>query len=368
MSGSSIGKAFKVISFGESHGPCIGVVVEGCPAGLRLDEASIQADLDRRKPGNNPELSTSRKEDDKLEVISGVFNGFTTGAPICMLTWNKDTVSTAYEKRRFTPRPGHGDYTGFVKYSGFEDYRGGGRFSARISAGFVMAGSLAKQLLKTLGVEVLAHTTAIGSVHKEDVSIEEIRENSGKNSVGCADPATAKRMEEEIIKARREGDSLGGIIEGIALNLPVGIGEPVFDNLDGELSKALFAIPAVKAVEFGSGFSAANLRGSQNNDEFYLKEGRVLTRTNNAGGILGGISNGMPLVAKVGFKPIASIPKKQRTVDLKKMEETEIEAVGRFDPCPIPRALPIVEAMMAIAICDLAIRHQLIKKVVGERG
>ncbi len=363
MDGNSIGKAFKVTSFGESHGKSVGVIIDGCPAGLKLDMEKIQKDLDRRKPGQGT-LTTARGEEDKLEILSGVFNGFTTGAPICMLTWNKDIISSGYEKRRFILRPGHADYTAFMKYGGFEDYRGSGRFSARITAGFVMAGAVAKQLLNLLDVEILAHTVEIGGIKTNEVSIEYIRKNVEKNEVRCADLKSAERMIERIKQVRLERDSLGGIVEGIALNVPFGLGEPVFDNLDGDLAKALFAIPAVKAVEFGSGFQGSRLKGSENNDIFMIKKGKIVTKTNNSGGILGGLSSGMPLVVRVGFKPIPSIPKKQKTVNIKEMTETEVESIGRFDPCPVPRAVPIIESMMAIVLSDFAIRAQSIPRVI----
>jgi len=359
---NSIGKEFVVTSFGESHGKCIGVVVDGCPAGLELDVEKIQKELDRRKAGDD--LTSSRKEEDKVEIISGIFNGFTTGAPITMLAWNKDVEPSEYEKRRFLLRPGHADYTAYMKYGGFEDYRGGGRFSARITAGFVMAGALAKQLLNLLNIEILAHTIEIGGIKISDVTIDDVRNNTEKNEARCADLKVAEKMIERIRQVRDEKDSLGGIIEGIALNVPVGLGEPVFDNLDGELAKALFAIPAVKAVEFGSGFRSSRTKGSENNDIFFMENGKIKTKTNNSGGILGGISNGMPIVVKVGFKPISSIPKKQKTVDVKDMVETEIETIGRFDPCPVPRAVPIVESMMGIVLCDFGIRTGFISRVI----
>jgi chorismate synthase len=364
MSGDSIGREFIVTSFGESHGKCVGVVVQGVPAGLTLDVDAIQKDLERRRPGNNIETSTARNEEDKVEVISGVFNGITTGAPICALVWNKDTVSTAYEKRRFTPRPGHADYTAFIKYGGFEDYRGGGRFSARNTVGLVIAGAIAKQALQSLEIDIVAHTTEIGGIAAREVDIKEIRENSESNAVRCADKAAAEKMIDALKKAKKEGDSLGGVIEGIVLGIPVGLGEPVFDNLDSDLSKALFAIPAVKAVEFGSGFAGSRLRGSQNNDAFRIKDGRIITTTNRSGGILGGISDGMPVTVRVGFKPIASIPRKQETVNMKNMENAEIEVIGRFDPCPVPRAVPIVESVIAIVLCDFAIRQHFISPVM----
>ncbi len=363
MNGNSIGKAFKVTSFGESHGRCVGAIIDGCPAGLKLDTEKIQRDLDRRKPGQST-ITTARREEDKLEIISGVLNEFTTSAPICMLTWNKDVISSGYEQRRFTVRPGHADYTAFMKYGGFEDYRGGGRFSARITTGFVMAGALAKQLLSLLNIEILAHTVEIGGIKAREMSVDDIRKNTETNEARCADSETAKKMIERIKQVRLEKDSLGGLVEGIALNVPVGLGEPVFDNLDSELAKALFAIPAVKAVEFGLGFQSSRLKGSENNDIFVMKKGKIVTKTNNSGGILGGLSNGMPIVVKVGFKPISSIPKEQKTINMKEMKETEIKSIGRFDPCPVPRAIPIVESMMAIVLCDFALRSQLIPRVI----
>lgn len=328
---NSFGKIFRVMSFGESHGPAIGVLIEGCPAGLKLDEEKIAADLKRRRPGQNA-LTSPRNEEDSFEILSGFFNGHTTGAPLCILIKNNDCDTSQYEARRFTPRPGHADYPAFVKYGGFEDYRGGGRFSARITAGWVAAGAVAKQLLEKIGVEIVARVVEIG---------------------GTADP---DQFSHRIQEAQKQGDTVGGIIEGIACNLPVGLGEPVFDNLDGELAKALFALPAVKGVEFGNGFAAARKLGSENNDAYEMIDGKVVTKTNNAGGILGGLSSGMPLVVRVAFKPIASISKPQQTIDLQTGAPTLLKVEGRFDPCPIPRALPMVEAMMAIVLSDFLLR------------
>ncbi|MBU4299351.1 chorismate synthase [Patescibacteria group bacterium] len=373
---NNFGKDFKITSFGESHGRCVGIVVDGCPAGLKLEEKEIQEDLDKRKPGQS-EISTQRKEEDKVEILSGILNGFTTGAPICFLVWNKDVKSESYEEiKKGLVRPGHVDFTAFVKYGGFNDGRGGGRFSGRITAGFVMAGAVAKKLLNLLKIEILAHTIEIGGIRAEKKSISEIRKNvypvrkgglsNGvcKNEVRCADLKMAEKMVEEIEKMRKEGDSIGGIIEGIALNLPVGLGEPIFGTLDGEISKALFAIPGVKGVEFGSGFGSARIKGSQNNDLFIIKNGKILTETNNSGGILGGISNGMPLLVRVAIKPTSSISKPQITVNIKKMKMEELRIEGRHDPCIVPRAVPVVEAMLAITICDFALRAQLIPRVI----
>ncbi len=361
---NSYGNMFTITSFGESHGSCIGVVIDGCPAGLPVTEQDIQQEVDKRRPVSP--ISTSRTEEERVEVLSGIMGGYTTGAPVTMLIWNKDVDSSQYEKTRNLLRPGHADYTAYVKYGGFNDFRGGGRFSGRITATFVMAGAVAKKLLKLIDVEILACTVEIGNIKASPMGPDEIRQNVPKNVLKCADPEAAEEMMKIIEQAREEGDSLGGIIEGTALNLPAGLGEPVFDTLEGELAKALFAIPAVKGVEFGSGFSAARMRGSENNDSFTLDNGKIVTTTNNAGGILGGISNGMPLVVRVAVKPTPSIARKQDTVDIDKMEKASIEVKGRHDTCIVPRAVPAVEAMMAVTLCDFAIRAGVIPEVVKQ--
>ena len=360
---NSFGKLFTITSFGESHGECIGVVVDGCPGGLPLALSDIQCEVDRRRPGDNP-ASTSRREKDKVEILSGVRDGFTTGAPVCLLIRNEDVDDSDYERIRYQLRPGHADYTAFVKYGGFNDRRGGGRFSGRVTAGMVMAGAVARKLLELIGVEIIAHTVAIGGITARPVDYEKIRKMVLKDSLCCADPAAAKKMMTLITKTKTAGNSLGGIIEGVALNVPAGLGEPLFDNLDGELAKALFAIPAVKGVEFGAGFRVAGLKGSENNDPFVIKNGRIFTTTNNAGGVLGGISTRMPLVVRVAVKPPASIAIEQKTVDIQKMKETNIKVGGRHDVCIVPRAVPVVEAMMAVTICDFALRAGLIPGVV----
>ncbi|MEE8420451.1 MAG: chorismate synthase, partial [Dehalococcoidales bacterium] len=251
--GNSLGELFKVTSFGESHGSCVGVVVDGCPAGLPVTEEDIQPDVDRRKPGNGA-AATRRVEEDRVEILSGVFHGVTTGAPVCFLVWNKDVDSSEYEKARYLLRPGHADYTAFMKYGGFNDFRGSGRFSGRITVGWVMAGALARKLLRLKNIEVLAHTVEIGGIKAAPRDFDEVRKKVESNILRCADSAAASEMEALIEKARAEGDSLGGVIEGIARNVPVGLGEPVFDTLDGALAKAMLAVPAVKGVEFGAGF------------------------------------------------------------------------------------------------------------------
>ena len=359
---NSLGKLFTITSFGESHGECIGVVVDGCPAGLTLSQRDIQKEVDNRRPGAVG--TTKRKEKDRVEIFSGVFNNITTGAPICLLLRNEDVDSSEYDKTVLQHRPGHADYTAFMKYGGFNDYRGGGRFSGRITAGFVMAGAIAKMLLKKIELKVLAYTVEIGGIEAEPKCLDEIIENVSKNDLRCADLKAAQDMETLIEEARRNGDSVGGIIKGLAINMPVGLGEPVFDTLEGDLAKALFAIPAVKGVEFGSGFISARRKGSENNDAFIVKDGRVITETNNSGGILGGISNGMPLELRVVIKPTASISKKQQAVSMEKMKVVEMSVGGRHDTCIVPRAVIVVEAIMAITLCDFSIRAGLLPRVI----
>ncbi len=360
---NSYGNIFRITSFGESHGSCIGVVIDGCPAGLSVSEKDIQAEVDKRSPGKGV-ASTTRAEEDRVETISGITGGYTTGAPITLVIWNKDVDSSQYEQIKDMLRPGHADYTARIKYGGYNDYRGGGRFSGRITASFVMAGAITKKLLKLAGVEVIAHTVEIAGITAETMSYDEIRKNVEKNELRCADPEAAELMLKAIEEAQGEGDSVGGLIEGIALNVPAGLGEPVFDTLEGELAKALFAIPAVKGVEFGSGFASSLMRGSENNDPFAVEDGKIVTKTNNAGGILGGISNGMPVVVGVAVKPTPSIAKKQQTVDIAKMENAELEIKGRHDACIVPRAVPVVEAMMAVTLCDFALRAGIIPEIV----
>lgn len=364
MNGSSTGKALVLTCFGESHGKIIGAVIDGCPAGLPISTEDIQAEVDKRRPGL-ASVSTPRKEEDRVEILSGVFKGYTTGAPICMLIKNVDTKSEDYEIVEDKPRPGHADYTAYVKYGGFSDYKGGGRFSGRITAGYVMAGAVAKKLLALLNIEVLAHTVQISKVKvSRKVTYDEIRTNVYKNSVRCSEPETAALMEKTILKVAKEGDSLGGIVEAIALNVPAGLGEPVFDSLDSEIAKIMFNIPAVKGVEFGAGFRAASLKGSENNDQYTVKNGKVVTLTNNAGGVLGGISTGMPIIVNVALKPTSSISKRQKTVDLAEMKETEIELSGRHDPCVVPRAVTVVEACLAFVLADHALRSGKISRVI----
>ena len=361
--GNSLGKLFVVASFGESHGRCVGIIIDGCPPGLPIAVEDIQREVDRRRTGTGV-ATTARAETDRVEILSGVFNGISTGAPICLLIWNRDIDSREYEKTRFVPRPGHADYTAFLKYGGFNDFRGGGRFSGRTTASLVMAGAIARKLVGLTGIEILAHTKEIGGIKASVKSLDEIRVNAANNPLGCADPEAAADMTRLINQVKEEGNSVGGIIEGIALNVPTSMGEPVFDNLDGELAKALFAIPAVKGVEFGSGFSVARKRGSENNDPFSIWEGKIVTETNNAGGILGGMSNGMPVVVRVAIKPTPSIALSQQTVDLEKMQGTRLTVKGRHDICIVPRAVPVVESVIAIVLSDFALRAGLLPRVI----
>jgi chorismate synthase len=348
---SSLGRLFKATVFGESHGKTVGVVVDGCPAGLKIKSSDVQFELNRRRPGFAPHTSR-RKEEDKIRFLSGVFKGRATGAPLCMLVPNRDVESSYYEKIKETPRPGHADYAAFLKYKGFSDYRGGGRFSGRMTAALVMAGAVAKKILAPHGVRIAAHITRIGDIVAKPQSQEKIFSVSASNSFACADSAAAKKMLEAIDSIKRQGDSIGGIVECIALNPPQGLGEPFFDTIEGDLAKALFAVPAVKGVEFGAGFRCVSMRGSENNDPFVIKNGKIITATNNCGGVLGGIANGMPIVFRVAVKPTPSISLPQRTVNLKSMKEEIIRIKGRHDPCIVPRVVPVVEAVTAIVLAD----------------
>jgi chorismate synthase len=364
LAGNSIGKEFTVTTFGESHGKYVGVVVDGCPAGLPLSEADIQVGLDRRIPAQ-PKIVSGRIEKDVAKIVSGIFNGFTTGAPIAMMVENKEVDSSDYEAIKDMPRPGHADYPAHVKYGVFNDYRGGGRFSGRVTVPLIMAGAIAKKLLSRSDVDVLAYTRAVGKVKTDKkFSTEEIRRNKYTAATRCPDLACAERMEEAIVTARKEGDSLGGIVECIALNVPVGVGEPLFDSLDADLAKALFNVPAVKGVEFGLGFRIAELKGSESNDPYVMQSGRVATLTDNMGGILGGLSSGMPIIVRVAIKPTPSISRAQKTVNLSTMKDASLSIKGRHDPCVVPKAVPVIESAVAITLTDHMIRAGFIPKVL----
>ncbi len=356
MSGNTFGEIFRVSTFGESHGEAVGVIIDGCPSGLELSVGDIQKELNRRKPGQSA-VTTSRTEKDKAILLSGVFHGRSTATPIAIIVHNKDKDPGAYESLKHKPRPNHADFTYFMKY-GLRDWRGGGRASGRETVGRVAAGAVAKKILAKEGIEILGHTVEIGGISASETQIEDVRKKTESNPVRCSDQKAAKKMEKAVLAVKKAGDSLGGVVEVLALNVPPGLGEPVFDKLDGELAKALMSIGAVKGVEIGAGFRAARSRGSENNDEFIMVSGKVSTKTNNSGGILGGISNGMPIVIRAAIKPTSSIAKEQRTVDLSSMKQTKIKITGRHDPCIVPRVLPVCEAMTAIVLTDHLLRHR----------
>jgi chorismate synthase len=367
LSDSSFGKQFRVTVFGESHGPAVAVVVDGCPAGLEFNVDDIQVELDRRLPPD-PALTSSRREKDEAQILSGVYEGYTTGAPVSILTWNKDVKSQDYDKLKFTARPGHADYPTRIKYADFNDLRGGGRASGRMTVPLIMAGAIARKLLRKIGVEVFAHTIQIHAVKLErQLPNDTIRTATYANSVRCADPETAEKMREAIMKARQDGDSLGGVVECIAEGVSPGIGEPFFDSLDADLAKIAFGIPAVKGFEVGSGFRASGMKGSDNNDPYAVSNGKVVTLTNNAGGILGGLSTGMPIVVRIAFKPPSSIPKEQKTVNLRDMQDTTVQVTGRHDPCIVPKAVPVVEAAVAIVLADHCLRAGALPRILGKK-
>ncbi len=361
LTGNTIGRRLVLTSIGESHGRCIGTVLDGCPAGLDLTEKDIQKMLDLRKPGQSL-VSTQRKEDDKVEIISGTFRGSTTGAPITMIIWNKDQKSTDYEKLRTDMRPGHSDYPAYVKYKKYNDHRGGGRFSGRLTATHVMGGAIARKLIKEqLGVETNSYTCQIGKMRVEEEVNKKMLKTIYSNVVRCPSKTTAKKMERAILTARKNGDSLGGIIESVSTNIPAGLGEPIFGSLESDISRAIFSIPAVKGVEFGSGFAGSEKFGSENNDPYVIKNGKILTKTNNSGGILGGISNGMPIVFRVAFKPASSIAKYQDSVNVKTKKKIKLQVGGRHDPCVVPRAPPVVDSLVALTLADHALISGFIK-------
>ncbi len=354
---SSFGKIFKVTTFGESHGGSVGAVVDGCPAGLELKQTDIQKELDRRRPGQS-NVSTSRDEKDMVKILSGVFEGKTTGTPIGMLVENKDVDSSKYS--RFKIRPGHADYTYEAKY-GYRDFRGGGRSSGRETVGRVCGGAIAKKLLKNNGIEIYGHVKKVGGI-EANPTLQQIKNNVEKNPVRCAEPELAQEMEKKILDAQKEGDSVGGIVEVIALGVPPGIGEPVFNKLEAKLAEAVMSVGAVKGFEVGSGFRSAELKGSQMNDPIMIKDGEIKMERNRAGGVLGGITTGMPVKFRAAVKPTPSINKKQRTVQLDTMEEIEIETEGRHDPCICPRIVPVLESMAAHVLTDLAMQADKIPK------
>ena len=364
MTWSTLGERFVLTVFGESHGPTIGSVINGCPAGLPITSQEIQKELDLRKPGTS-KVTTQRKEQDRVEILSGIQNDFTTGAPISMIIHNKDTRPKDYANILKTPRPGHADFTAWEKYGGFNDFRGGGHFSARLTACFVMGGVIAKKLLdKCFNTEIIAYVKEIGQIDSLPVDFKSAKKNRYSHEVRCPDLKAAKKMFNAIIKAKKQGDSLGGIIKCQIINVPVGLGEPIFSALDSEISRAMFSIPAVKGVEFGRGFESAKLLGSENNDQYVTRKNKIRTKTNNSGGILGGISNGMPIDFRLAFKPPSSISKTQSSFNLKTKKAEKLVVKGRHDPCVLPRAVPIVENVAALVIADHGLRSGHIPSIL----
>ena len=354
MSGNSYGTIFKICTWGESHGEGVGVVVDGCPAGLALKEADIQKELDRRKTGQS-KVTTTRKETDLIRILSGVFKGKTTGTPIALWVENQDADSSKYEEIKSKFRPGHADFTYLMKY-GFRDYRGGGRSSARETVGRVAAGAIAKKLLARKRIKIIGYTKQIGPFIAERMDFKQIE----KNIVRCPDKIIAQKMIDHVLNARKKGDSVGGVVELVVKGVQAGLGEPVFDRLDADLAKAMMSIPAVKGIEVGVGFGAATMYGSECNDPYTAKGKRITTKTNHAGGIHGGISNGSDIILRLVVKPTSSINKIQNTVTTDG-EKTKIRVEGRHDPCVSPRAVPIAEAMVALTLIDHLMRNQFSK-------
>jgi len=343
---NTFGNLFRITTWGESHGKAIGVVVDGCPAGLGLSEEDVQKELDKRAPGQS-EVMTQRKEADKVEILSGVFEGKTTGTPISMIIHNKDADSSKYEKIKNLLRPGHADFTYQIKYK-HRDYRGGGRSSARETAARVASGAIAKKLLAEYNIKIVAYVKEIAGIEANKINYNDIN----KNNVRCPDKDAAKKMELEILKAKNEGDSVGGVCEVVAFNVPAGLGRPIYNKLEADLGSAILGINAVKGIEFGDGFEIARMRGSASNDEFMIKNNKIVTKTNHHGGILGGISTGMPIIIRAVVKPASSILKKQKTINYRTMKHEMISVEGRHDPATIVRFPPIAEAMTAIVLAD----------------
>lgn len=365
---NTTGKMFQITTFGSSHGRALGAVIDGCPANLELSEKDIQIELNKRRPGTS-KLTSQRNEKDHVEILSGIFGGRTDGTPIACIVLNSNQHSKDYSNLKNVPRPGHGDYCWYSKYGNY-DYNGGGRGSGRTTIGQVIGGAIAKKLLKTHGIEIISHVTQIGNVVAEDIPLNEIPKKVKLNPVRCADNDAAKRMERLILECKDSGDSVGGIVETIATGVPTGLGEPVYGKLDGDLAKALMEINAVKGVEIGAGFEVASNFGSENNDEFILNpmiekkdinlKRDVITTTNNCGGILGGMSDGMPIISRIAIKPTPSISKLQNTVNLKEKENNPVLIEGRHDPCICPRVTIVSESATAIVLADHMIRSGFI--------
>lgn len=355
---SMFGENIKISIFGESHGEAIGVVLDGLPAGEEIDMCAVREQMKRRAPGNS-ETATSRKESDLPRILSGVLNNITTGAPLAAIIENSNTRSKDYSDFRTKPRPGHADFAADIKYKGYNDISGGGHFSGRLTACMVFAGAICRQILKRKGIEIAAHIYSIGNVLDKPFNPlgvdAEVVKNLNNSAFALIDLNKKSPMHDEIMQAKKENDSIGGIIECIAMGVPAGLGSPIFGGVENRISSIMFGIPAVKGIEFGLGFESSRKRGSQNNDEFYYEDNIIRTKTNNSGGILGGISDGMPILFRVAVKPTPSISLVQKTVDLKNKIDSDLEIKGRHDPCIVPRAVPVVEAACAIALLDMSL-------------
>lgn len=353
---STYGEKIKISVFGESHGNGIGVVIDGLPAGVKIDMDKVLVQMSRRAPGKD-KTATPRKESDLPKVLSGMLGDTLTGAPLCAVIENTNTKSGDYGNLLNCPRPGHSDYTAYVKYNASNDIRGGGHFSGRLTAPIVFAGAICRQILEEKGIKIAAHIASIGSVNDEDfnpVAIDnELIDKLNNSTFALIDDSVEDKMRSEVEAARLAQDSIGGTIECAVSGIEAGVGEPMFDGVEGVIAKAVFGVPAIKGIEFGKGFELSKMRGSQSNDPFEYKNGKVVTKTNNCGGILGGITNGMPVIFKAGVKPTPSISMEQDTVDLQKKENAKLVIKGRHDPCIVPRAVPVIEAVTAVAILNL---------------
>ena len=349
------GSNIKFSIFGESHGKAVGITIDGLKPGIEVDLDYIRREMDRRAPGKSP-LSTQRQEADSFEILSGLFKGKTTGTPLCAIIRNSGQHSKDYEKTKSLMRPSHADYTGSVKYMCFNDYRGGGHFSGRLTAPLVFAGAVCRQVLEEMGIVIGSHVRSIGGIEDRGLSLTDIDQDKlhalRAETFPVLDAEAGEAMQKAILDAKAEQDSVGGVIETAVINLPAGIGDPFFDSLESTLAHLLFSVPGIKGLEFGAGFDIASMRGSEANDEYYVEDGRVRTYSNNNGGILGGITNGMPLVFRVAVKPTPSIGRPQRTINTENMENEAIEIAGRHDPCIVTRAVAVVEAVTAMALLD----------------
>lgn len=349
------GKNIKYSIFGESHGIGIGIIIDGLPAGIKLNFDMIETEMTRRQPGRT-DIATSRMEADKPQILSGIFNGYTTTAPLCVLIANTNQHSADYEQAKELLRPGHADYTAYVKSKGYNDYRGGGHFSGRLTAPIVFAGAIAKQLLAAHNIKIASHIYSIGS--KKDTAFKDINLDDKlidyliRSDFPTIEPSARQEMTDIITTAKSSGDSIGGIIEAAAINLPAGIGSPFFDSLESSISHLVFSIPGVKGIEFGEGFDITEMKGSEANDQYYIKNGSITAYSNHNGGILGGITNGLPLIFRAAFKPTPSIALQQSTVNIAAMKDTTITIEGRHDPCIVPRAIPVIEAVTAMGILE----------------